>query len=348
MQLMPPARDMERAFLAGDAAYDGLFWAGVTTTGIYCRPSCPARKPAAAHLRYFPSCNEATAAGYRPCRRCDPTGALGAAPDWIQPVLRHLDSDPSPRLTDSDLDSMGLDAGRANRWFRKHLGLTVAEYGRSRRLQVAQERLAAGEALDHVALDSGFESHSGFRDAFVRQYGVPPGQADGADAILEHTIPSPLGPLRLGATRDGLCLLEFPDPIRIDAAHRGLDRWLGLPFVPGRNAHIDRAIVELDEYFAGRRRDFTVPLVAPGTAFERQVWAALGTIPYGVTWSYAELARSVGNPDAQRAVGMANGRNRIALLIPCHRVVNTGGALGGYGGGLWRKHWLLELERRPR
>jgi AraC family transcriptional regulator of adaptative response/methylated-DNA-[protein]-cysteine methyltransferase len=184
--------------------------------------------------------------------------------------------------------------------------------------------------------------------AVVRPHGVPASQAAGANAVLEHTIPSPLGPLRLGATGDGLCLLDFQDPLRIEAAHRGLNRWLGLPFVPGRNAHIDHAILELEEYFAGHRREFTVPLIAPGTPFEKQVWAALGTIPYGVTWSYADLARAIGNPDAQRAVGMANGRNRIALLIPCHRVVNTGGALGGYSGGLGRKRWLLELERRPR
>lgn len=345
MQLLPPSRDMVRAFLDADTTYDGLFWAGVSTTGIYCRPSCPARKPAPEHLRFFASCAEATAAGYRPCRRCDPTGALGTAPDWIQPVLKQLETDPGPRITDADLTALGIDAARANRWFRRHIGLTIAEYGRARRLHAAQERLAAGEALDTVALDSGFDSHSGFRDAFVRQYGIPPGQARDADVILEHTFPSPLGPLRVGAIKQGLCLLEFPDPLRIDAAHRGLDRWLGRPIVPGRNMHIDQAIDELGSYFAGRRRTFTVPLVAPGTPFETRVWDTLGSIPYGTTWSYAELARAIGQPDAQRAVGMANGRNRIALLIPCHRVVNTGGTLGGYGGGLWRKHWLLELER---
>lgn len=337
---------MLRAFASGDASYDALFWAGVTTTGIFCRPSCPARKASPEHLEFFGSTQDAAAAGYRPCRRCDPSGALGTAPDWIRPVLDRIESDPSARVTESDLKSMGLEPGRVNRWFQRNLGLSVIEFTRSRRLQAAQERLGAGESLDAVALDSGFESHSGFRDAFSRQYGVPPGAGRDIDTILERVIPSPLGPLRLGATRAGLCLMEFQDPLRLAAAHRGLKRWLDLPFIPGRNPHIDQAATELDEYFAGRRRQFTVPLVAPGTGFETRVWKALGTIPYGTTWSYAQLAGELGKPSAQRAVGMANGRNRIALFIPCHRVINTGGGLGGYGGGLWRKHWLLELERR--
>ena len=169
-----------------------------------------------------------------------------------------------------------------------------------------------------------------------------------SQSLLECTVQSPLGPLRLGATHDGLCLLEFDDPRRLVSAHAGLDRWLGLRATPGRNQHLELAISQLEDYFAGTRRTFTVPLVAPGTAFETCVWTALRSIPYGTTWSYAELAAAMGNPRAQRAVGMANGRNRIAILIPCHRVVNTGGSLGGYGGGLWRKDWLLKHEARTR
>jgi len=153
-----------------------------------------------------------------------------------------------------------------------------------------------------------------------------------------------LGPLHLGATQEGLCLLEFNEPQRLASTHHGLDRRLALHREPGRNEHLDLAIAQLEDYFAGTRRAFTVPLVAPGTAFETRVWTALQSIPYGAAWSYAQLASAIGNPRAQRAVGMANGRNRIAIFIPCHRVVNTGGSLGGYGGGLWRKEWLLKHE----
>jgi O-6-methylguanine DNA methyltransferase len=177
---------------------------------------------------------------------------------------------------------------------------------------------------------------------------TPPQSKIPSQSLVERTVESPLGPLRLGATADGLCLLEFDDPRRLDSAHRGLDRWLGLPCVPGRNAHIDLAASQLKAYFAGTLSTFTVPLVSPGTAFETQVWTALRSIPCGATWSYAQLATAIGNPRAHRAVGMANGRNRISILIPCHRVVNTGGSLGGYGGGLWRKDWLLKHEASSR
>jgi AraC family transcriptional regulator, regulatory protein of adaptative response / methylated-DNA-[protein]-cysteine methyltransferase len=180
-----------------------------------------------------------------------------------------------------------------------------------------------------------------YRSFMLRMPPPPPTQAA---TIVECTVQSPLGPLRLGATAEGLCLLEFDDPRRLDSAHRGLDRWLGLPCVPGRNAHLDLAASELNAYFAGTLSAFTVPLVSPGTAFETRVWTALRSIPCGATWSYAQLATAIGNPRAHRAVGMANGRNRIAILIPCHRVVNTGGSLGGYGGGLQRKEWLLKHE----
>ena len=172
--------------------------------------------------------------------------------------------------------------------------------------------------------------------------GIPP------QALLECTIQGPLGPLRLGATAEGLCLLEFDDARRLERAHHGLEHWLGLPCVEGRNAHLDLAVSELKAYFAGTLSAFTVPLVSPGTAFETRVWTALRSIPCGATWSYAQLATAIGNPRAHRAVGMANGRNRVAIVIPCHRVVNTGGSLGGYGGGLWRKEWLLKHEARVR
>ena len=173
---------------------------------------------------------------------------------------------------------------------------------------------------------------------------TPPAPPPQAATILECTVQSPLGPLHLGATHEGLCFLEFDEPRRLARTHHGLDRWLSLHRVPGQTEHLDLAVSQLEDYFAGTRRAFTVPLVVPGTAFETRVWTALQSIPCGSTWSYAQLASAIGNARAQRAVGMANGRNRISILIPCHRVVNTGGSLGGYGGGLWRKDWLLKHE----
>lgn len=161
---------------------------------------------------------------------------------------------------------------------------------------------------------------------------------------LIQTIDSPLGPLVAGARADGVCLLEFPEPPRLGAQLSALARRLDGTAANGGAAHLDRLRAELHEYFSGRLTRFTVPLLVCGTPFEERVWRALLQIPYGDTRSYDEVARAIGAPTAARAVGGANGRNRLAIVIPCHRVINKGGALGGYGGELWRKQMLLRLE----
>ncbi len=166
-----------------------------------------------------------------------------------------------------------------------------------------------------------------------------------SDVVLTTSLDSPVGPLLVGATDEGLCLLEFAEPARQQVQLAALRRQYGEAIEPGRHEHADRLAEELAEYFAGSRRDFTVPLVLTGTAFQRRVWEQLRAIPYGETRSYEDVAAAVGVRTATRAVGTANGRNRIAIVIPCHRVISKGGGLGGYGGGLGRKQFLLDLER---
>jgi AraC family transcriptional regulator of adaptative response/methylated-DNA-[protein]-cysteine methyltransferase len=165
------------------------------------------------------------------------------------------------------------------------------------------------------------------------------------DAVLTTTLDTRMGPLLAGAIDAGICLLEFADPLRQKAQLADVRRHFGDAIQPGRHELTDRLAEELAEYFGGTRREFSVPLVLAGTPFQRRVWEQLRKIPYGETRSYADIARAVGSPAAVRAVGAANGRNRIAIVIPCHRVINKGGALGGYGGGLDRKQFLLDLER---
>jgi AraC family transcriptional regulator of adaptative response/methylated-DNA-[protein]-cysteine methyltransferase len=223
--------------------------------------------------------------------------------------------------------------------------MTFQAYGRSRRLGDAFRMIKEGAAVNTAAVESGFESESGFRAAFLRAFGTTPGEAAGADAILLDWIPSPVGPLLAGANDEGLCLLEFTDRRMLEAQLATLRRRVGRVMLPGRHRWLEALRVQLDEYFAGKRREFDLPLVIRGTAFQEKVWRALLTIPCGETWSYGELAGRVGQPGASRAVGTANGMNRIAIVIPCHRVVNADGKLGGYGGGVWRKQFLLDLER---
>lgn len=194
-------------------------------------------------------------------------------------------------------------------------------------------------------MDHAVESPADFREAFHRLLADAPAPAADAPRLLATCVTTPLGPMVAAAGEAGLCLLEYTGRQRLATQLQTLRRRFGAPVAPGANAHLVRMQAELDEYFSGRRRDFSVPLVYPGTPFEVRVWEALRAIPYGATRSYTQVARSIGSPDAVRAVGQANGRNRIAIVIPCHRVVNEGGGLGGYGGGLWRKERLLGLEQ---
>jgi AraC family transcriptional regulator of adaptative response/methylated-DNA-[protein]-cysteine methyltransferase len=207
-------------------------------------------------------------------------------------------------------------------------------------------QIRRGADLDEVALGNGYDSHSGFREAFVRTFGKPPGKSRHADCLVSAWIESPLGPLVVAARDDGICMLEFTDRRMLETQFTTLRNRFECAIVPGENQHVDKLRDELGHYFAGTLRDFSVPLVYPGTPFQQAVWDQLRRIPYGETWSYEALARAVKAPGGQRAVGRTNGQNRIGIVIPCHRVINKDGRLGGYGGGLWRKEFLLDLERR--
>ena len=335
-----------RAFLGADASYDGVFYTGVRTTGIFCRPSCTARKPLPRNVEFYGSAREALFAGYRPCKRCRPMDAAGSIPEWLQPVVAAVESDPGRRLHDGDIRSLGVDPARARRYFSDHFGMTFHAYARARRLAAAFTQIREGASIDDTVFEAGYESHSGFREAYTKTFGVPPGtgRSEG-ERVLTAWMETPVGPMIAGATDRGLCLLEFTDRRMLERQLEIVRRHFGCAVLPGENAALAQIRSELQDYFDRKRQSFTVPLDIRGTEFQERVWRLLLTIPYGSTWSYEELAIATGNPAATRAVARANGMNRMAIVIPCHRVVNKDGKLGGYGGGIWRKTTLLDLER---
>lgn len=341
---MPPTPEMQRTYLERDASYDGLFYLGVHTTGIFCRPTCPARKPRPKSVEYFPTAHAALAAGYRPCKRCRPL-ELDDQPPWAAALLMDVERAPSARITDSALRARGIDPGTVRRYFLRRYGMTFQAFTRLRRLSGALNQIRANGTLDTAVFESGYESHSGFRDAFTRTFGNPPGRYRKGECVFLSWLRSPLGPLVAGATAEGVCLLEFTDRRMLEAEFASLRKLLDAPVVPGPHEHLDTLQSELAKYFARSLQTFSVPLVYPGSAFQRRVWERLLAILYGETRSYEQIAVAIGEPRAVRAVGRANGLNRIAILIPCHRVVTKNGALGGYGGGLRRKQYLLDLER---
>lgn len=345
MKHLPSKDEMYRAVRSSDSSYDGIFFVAVRTTGVFCRPSCPAKKPLARNVEYFQAARDALFAGYRACKRCRPLDTSGRAPSWVRQLLTRVEQEPQERLADADLRSMSIDPARARRYFQENYGMTFQAYQRARRLGEALSSIREGGRLSHVAVSHGYQSESGFRDAFGKAFGKSPGRSRGEPVVTTAMLESPLGPLLTGATDEGLCLLEFCDRRALEAQIATLRRRFAVPLVPGKHKWLTRVGDELARYFDRKLKAFSVPIVYPGTAFQQRVWSELLRIPYGETISYEVLAKRVGSSGAQRAVGTANGANRIAIIIPCHRVVNKDGRLGGYGGGLWRKQYLLELEQ---
>jgi AraC family transcriptional regulator of adaptative response/methylated-DNA-[protein]-cysteine methyltransferase len=336
---------MYRASVARDASYEGIFVMAVRTTGIFCRPSCPAKKPAPENVEFFATPREALAHGYRPCKRCRPMEPSGATPEPIGRILEELESDPALRLRDGDLRGRGVDPAALRRWFMANHGMTFHAYQRARRLSRALGQLIDGSEITQTAFENGYDSLSGFQEALRKITGRSPARSRASTVVELTRILTPLGPMLAGATSDGICLLEFTDRRMLATQLKRIATRLDAHFVPGSNAITSALERELAAYFAGELREFTLPLVMPGSDFQVSVWNMLRSIPYGQTRSYSEQAAAIGNPAAVRAVARANGDNRIAIIIPCHRVIGADGALTGYGGGLWRKRYLLALEQ---
>jgi AraC family transcriptional regulator of adaptative response/methylated-DNA-[protein]-cysteine methyltransferase len=342
---LPSENEMYRALVERDSAYDGVFTVAVRTTGVFCRPTCPARKPHRDNVEFFRSVGDAVAAGYRPCKRCRPLEPRGKTPDWLAELLSAVEDDPGRRWTDADIRAMGVDPVRVRRWFQEHHGVTFHAYQRSRRLGMALGQMRNGGDQIGAAYNHGYESLSGFREAFERLFGATPGRKKSADQALVTRYTTPLGPMLAAATDDGVCLLEFHDRRMLETQVKRLRQRLRCEITPGINAHLEHLEFELQAYFDGDLQRFTLPVVLAGTEFQLAVWNRLLGIPYGETLSYEQLARDIGRPGSQRAVGRANGDNRLAIIVPCHRVIRSDGTLCGYGGGLWRKQYLLDLER---
>jgi AraC family transcriptional regulator of adaptative response/methylated-DNA-[protein]-cysteine methyltransferase len=337
---------MYRALLTRDGAFEGQFFAAITSTGIFCRPTCTARKPRRKNVRFFGSASDALANGFRPCRLCRPLELPGTLPDDVAGLLREIEENPSRRVSDRDLAQRGLEPTRIRRWFQRNHGLTFQSYQRLLRINTAFQGISTGGKVIEAALDSGYESLSGFQHSFRKATSMSPRDSREKKRLVFMRCATPLGPMMAVADDEGISLLEFSDRRKLESELTQLRKHFGATILPGANHHLAALQEQLEEYFAGTRTSFDVPLVPQGTDFQHLVWKTLRTIPYGKTRSYKEQAALIGRPSAVRAVAGANGDNRIAIIIPCHRVIGTDGQLTGYGGGLWRKQWLLDHERR--
>lgn len=343
---LPSDDVLYEALLSRDQTYDGFAYVGVTTTGIFCRLTCPARKPKRENVSFFDSVRASLEAGFRPCLRCKPMAPTGKPDPTVKTLTAALESDPDRRWRESDLTGMGLDPSTVRRAFKRQYGISFLEMARFRRVGRAADQLSSNGFVIDAQMDAGFESGSGFRSAFKRLVGHAPAEARGRNVLKADWIETPIGVMIAVADPHALHLLEFFDRKALPKELERLQKATGSSIGVGRLAPIDQIAEELTTYFNGRGVRFETRLALHGSPFTKAVWGALRDIPPGESRSYSEIAAQIDKPSAVRAVARANGANQIAIVIPCHRVIGANGALTGYGGGLWRKDWLLKHEAR--
>ena len=336
--------EMERAWTERDQSYDGVFFIAVKTTGIFCKPSCPSR-PKREHVEFFEKIGDAISAGYRSCKRCQPELANGKPPEWVAKIMDRVSASPDVRLKATDLRAMDVTPERARRWFRQNYGMTFSDWSRGLRLSSAFTQLRNGAPKEEDWRTIAALRDVGFDAAFSRTFGKPARPAHGDVCVRMTMIETPIGPMVAAATDQGVCLLEFADRRGLEASYNEMRKRFSAAVLPGDNEILKQLRDQLAKYFVGTLRKFTVPTFVRGTEFQEKVWHELQKIPHGQTASYEEIAERVGNFRAVRAVARANGTNRVCILIPCHRVIAKDGTLSGYGGGVWRKRMLLELEK---
>ena len=332
------------AFERRDRSWDGRVIVAVKTTGIYCKPSCPARRPKRENVELFASADEARAAGFRSCLRCKPD-EVGRDREAVAAAVRLIERAEEPPTLEQVAGAVGYAPHHFQRIFKRDLGVSPAEYARGLRNGRAAQALKQGGRVTDAIYDAGYSSPSGFYSDARHRLGMKPSAwRDGGrgETIRWTTFDSPLGEMLIAATSNGICRLTFDD------SEQSLRR--SFP-----NATIVRDDGGLKQLVEGAVTAIERPLAAPdlpidvaGTAFQEAVWRELRKIPAGETRSYAQIAAAIGQPKAVRAVGTANGDNHVAVLIPCHRVIRSDGSLGGYAGGLDRKRKLLAAEgHRP-
>ena len=337
-----------QALIDRNSEYEGVFFVGVKSTGVFCRPTCTARKPKFENCEFFETAEQSLLASYRPCKRCQPLSHPQQVSPLVQKLVAAVENEPEKRWTNADFQEISVDASTARRQFQKRFGMTFVEYARARRMGLAMQQIRAGEPIIEAQLASGYESGSGFRDAFSRIMGAAPSKSGQSQVLKASWIDTPLGPMMIVADEKLIYVLEFIDRRGLEREIERLRLRTKSAIIPGQTEASRALEVELRLYFDGKLAEFQTPLFLLGSDFQKHVWEELKKIPLGETRSYLELARAVKRPQAFRAVAQANGANQIAIVIPCHRVINASGAIGGYGGGLSRKRWLLDHEVQMR
>ncbi len=337
------------AILARDASVDGSFVFAVRSTRIYCRPSCPAKRPGRRQVVFFAEPDQAEQSGYRPCQRCKPRDKdPSRITQLVGRACRYIDTHLEGKLTLSNISAqVGVSPFYLQRTFKKVLGISPREYVDARRLAKVKHLLNKGETVTEALYDAGFTSRSRLYEKTPSRLGLSPGEVrrGGYGYRIEYTIVDcPLGRLLLGTTERGICAVCIGDSdVEVETA---LSEDYPLAELRRDDQGAFKWASQVAKYFAGERSLEDLPIDVVATAFQWKVWSRIRSIPYGKTLTYAEMARTIGTPRGARAVARACAANPVALLVPCHRIIGADGGLCGYRWGERRKKALLELEQR--
>jgi AraC family transcriptional regulator of adaptative response/methylated-DNA-[protein]-cysteine methyltransferase len=336
-----------------DRSFDGSFFFGVVTTGVYCRPSCPSRHALRRNVRFYPTPADAERDGLRPCKRCRPLeAATDPAAARIRELCRSIEAQPDAVLDLAELAARtGLSRFHLQRTFKAVTGVTPKQYVEGCRLRLLKSSLRESKDVTTAVYDAGFGSSSRVYERADTRLGMTPNQyrRGGRGVTITYvTVKSPLGPMMIGATDRGICFVQFGDSEEeLLAALRREYYAAGVVPMPAERPRAFAVWIDaLTRHLAGNQPRLELPLDIRATAFQMRVWTYLQSIPYGQVQSYSEVAEGIGRPSAARAVAQACASNTVALAIPCHRVIRGSGELGGYRWGLARKRTLIELERR--
>jgi AraC family transcriptional regulator, regulatory protein of adaptative response / methylated-DNA-[protein]-cysteine methyltransferase len=328
------------AFAARDRSFDGQFVGAVKTTGIYCKPSCPARHPKRENVDFYLDAAAARAAGFRACLRCKPD-EVGRDRDAVAAAVKLIEANEDAPGLEALAAQVGYAPHHFHRLFKRDTGVTPAAYARALRARRAETALNGNGSVTDAIYEAGYSGPSRFYADTKGRLGMTPSawRNGGAGVTIRWTITeTSLGPMLLATTDKGICRLSF-DEDESELRHR-FSHALIEKGGTAMAALVERAVAAVND----PARAAALPLDVAGTAFQQAVWAELQRIPLGETRSYAQIAAAVGKPGAVRAAGSANGANNVAVLIPCHRVIRSDGSLGGYAYGLERKRILLERE----
>jgi AraC family transcriptional regulator of adaptative response/methylated-DNA-[protein]-cysteine methyltransferase len=337
------------AVLARDSGHDGEFFFAVTSTGVYCRPSCPAKRPRRENVAFFRRPEDAEKAGFRACLRCRPKSASrNPQADAVKKICRYIEQHLDEPVTLEHLGSaFAMSPFHLQRTFKKAVGITPRAYADSCRMKLLKQNLQTGKSVTHSLYDAGYSSSSRLYERTASQLGMTPDKyrRGAVAAAIRYTFAdSPLGRMLVAATDKGICAIQFADTD--GELTEGLKREFPFAVRKRDDESMQSWTKTLLGQMEGHKLNASLPLDIQATAFQRRVWTHLQSLPFGTTQSYAKVAKEIGQPTAARAVARACATNPVAVAIPCHRVVREDGGMGGYRWGIQRKESLLQLERQ--